>query len=109
MDLAIFYRFSGLHCNSTGKIGLLLAKDGIELETGRILAEKLIAILFRMLKLLKNGGRKGRQTAIIAPGSYRINTLLFEIELTDMTQFRIMRWELYNDGRKSFRRRTDCR
>jgi hypothetical protein len=30
-------------------------------------------------------GRKGRQTAFIAPGSYRINTLLIRIELTDMT------------------------
>ena len=33
---------------------------------------------------MKNGGRKGRQTAIIAPGSYRINTFLFEVVLTDM-------------------------
>ena len=34
---------------------------------------------------LANGGRKGRQTDIIAPGSYRINTLLFEVELAEMT------------------------
>jgi hypothetical protein len=48
---------------------------------------KSIAILSRIPKLfLANGGRKGRQTSIIAPGSYRINTLLFEIELTDMIE-----------------------
>lgn len=71
----------------TGKIGLLLAKDGIELETGRILGRKVDCDSFQDAEaFLKNGGRKGRQTAIIAPGSYRINTLLFEIELTDMTQ-----------------------
>ncbi|MCS3870540.1 putative membrane protein YqiK [Chryseobacterium ginsenosidimutans] len=71
----------------TGKIGLLLAKDGMELETGRILGRKVDCDSFQDAEaFLRNGGRKGRQTAIIAPGSYRINTLLFEIELTDMTQ-----------------------
>jgi len=71
----------------TGKIGLLLAKDGVELETGRILGRKVDCDSFQDAEaFLRNGGRKGRQTAIIAPGSYRINTLLFEIELTDMTQ-----------------------
>jgi uncharacterized membrane protein YqiK len=71
----------------TGKLGLILAKDGTELETGRILARKIDCDSFQDAEsFLKNGGRKGRQTAIIAPGSYRINTLLFEIELTEMTQ-----------------------
>jgi uncharacterized membrane protein YqiK len=69
----------------TGKIGLILAKDGSELETGRILGRKVDCDSFQDAKaFLANGGRKGRQTDIIAPGSYRINTLLFEIELTDM-------------------------
>ncbi|MBB6371316.1 SPFH domain-containing protein [Chryseobacterium shigense] len=71
----------------TGKIGLILAKDGRELETGRILARKVECDSFQDAEaFLKNGGRKGRQTGVIAPGSYRINTLLFEISLTDMTQ-----------------------
>ncbi|MEP7375028.1 MAG: SPFH domain-containing protein [Chitinophagaceae bacterium] len=70
----------------TGKIGLVLAKDGRELETGRILGRKVDCDSFQDAEaFLKNGGRKGRQTAIIAPGSYRINTFLFELELTDMT------------------------
>jgi uncharacterized membrane protein YqiK len=70
----------------TGKIGLILAKDGAELETGRILGRKVECDSFQAAEsFLVNGGRKGRQTAIIAPGSYRINTFLFEIELTDMT------------------------
>ena len=69
----------------TGKIGLVLAKDGSELETGSILGRKVACDSFQDAEaFLKNGGRKGRQTAIITPGSYRINTYLFEIEMTDM-------------------------
>ncbi|SHL22476.1 Uncharacterized membrane protein YqiK, contains Band7/PHB/SPFH domain [Chitinophaga jiangningensis] len=68
----------------TGKIGLVLAKDGMELETGAILARKVPCDTYQDAEaFLKNGGRKGRQTAIITPGSYRINTFLFEVELTD--------------------------
>ncbi|NLR59037.1 flotillin family protein [Chitinophaga polysaccharea] len=70
----------------TGKIGLVLAKDGAELETGAILARKVACDAFQDAEaFLRNGGRKGRQTAIITPGSYRINTLLFDIEITDMS------------------------
>ena len=62
-----------------------MAKDGAELETGRILGRKVECDSYQdAVAFLNNGGRKGRQTAIITPGSYRINTLLFEIELTDM-------------------------
>lgn len=69
----------------TGKIGLVLAKDGAELDTGAILARKVSCDSFQDAEaFLKNGGRKGRQTAIITPGSYRINTLLFELEIADM-------------------------
>jgi uncharacterized membrane protein YqiK len=69
----------------TGKIGLVLARDGSELETGSILARKVPCDSFQdATAFLKNGGRKGRQTAIITPGSYRINTFLFDVEVTDM-------------------------
>ena len=69
----------------TGKIGLVLARDGAELETGAILARKVPCDSFQdAVAFLKNGGRKGRQTAIITPGSYRINTFLFDVEVTDM-------------------------
>ncbi len=70
----------------TGKLGLVLAKDGAELETGMILGRKVVCDSFQdAVAFLANGGRKGRQTAIITPGSYRINTFLFEVEMTDMT------------------------
>ena len=64
----------------TGKIGLILAKDGAELETGRILGRKVECDSYQdAVAFLNNGGRKGRQTAIITPGSYRINTLLLKL------------------------------
>ncbi len=70
----------------TGKLGLVLAKDGTELETGLILGRKVACDGFQDAQaFLDNGGRKGRQTAFITPGSYRINTFLFEVEITDMT------------------------
>ena len=69
----------------TGKIGLVLARDGAELETGSILARKVPCDSFQdAAAFLQSGGRKGRQTAIMTPGSYRINTFLFDVEITDM-------------------------
>ena len=70
----------------TGQIGLVMAKDGVELEVGRVLARKVETDTFQdATAFMENGGRKGRQTAIIAPGSYRINSFLFDVEIVDMT------------------------
>ncbi|CAM3370191.1 flotillin family protein [Flavobacterium psychrophilum] len=67
-----------------GKIGLILSKDGKEIPTGRILARKVPSDNFQDAKsFLDNGGQKGRQTAFITTGSYRINTFLFEIVIAD--------------------------
>ncbi len=69
-----------------GKIGLIVAKDGKELETGFILARKVACDSFQDAEaFLRNGGRKGRQSAIITAGTYRINTFLFEVMTYDMT------------------------
>ncbi|MFI5150324.1 MAG: SPFH domain-containing protein [Bacteroidia bacterium] len=68
-----------------GKIGLFVAKDGKELETGSILARKVECESFQNAEqFMHNGGRKGRQSAYITAGTYRINTFLFEILFTDM-------------------------
>ncbi len=67
-----------------GKIGLVLSKDGKEIPTGRILARKVSSDNFQdATAFLDNGGQKGRQTAFITTGSYRINTFLFEIVMAD--------------------------
>jgi uncharacterized membrane protein YqiK len=69
------------------KVGLLMAKDGGELETGRILARRVGCDAFQDGEaFLRNGGRKGRQTAFITAGTYRINTFLFEVIVTDLTK-----------------------
>lgn len=69
-----------------GKIGLVVAKDGKELETGNILARKVESDSFQDAEaFIRNGGRKGRQAAIITAGTYRINTFLFDVMTYDMT------------------------
>ena len=53
-----------------GNIGLLLSKDGAEIPTGRILAQKVSSDNFQDATLfLDNGGQKGRQSAFITTGS----------------------------------------
>ncbi len=69
-----------------GKIGLILSKDGAEIPTGNILGRKVDCDNFQDAeKFLTNGGQKGRQTAIITAGTYRINTYAFTISIADMT------------------------
>ncbi len=67
-----------------GKIGLVLSKDGAEIPTGRILARKVDSDNFQdAIKFLENGGQRGRQTAYITAGSYRLNSYLYDITITD--------------------------
>ncbi|KQN38549.1 band 7 protein [Pedobacter sp. Leaf41] len=68
-----------------GKIGLIMAKDGSEIPTGNILGQRVESDNFQdAVKFLENGGQRGRQTSYITSGSYRINTLLFQVSVTDM-------------------------
>ncbi len=70
-----------------GKIGLVVAKDGAELVNGRVLAPSVLSDSFQNAEgFLSNGGQKGRQTACLTAGTYRINTFLFDIMLADMTK-----------------------
>jgi uncharacterized membrane protein YqiK len=70
-----------------GKIGLVLSKDGAEIPTGGILAKRVECDNFQDAeKFLNNGGARGRQTAFITAGSYRINSMLFDISITDMVR-----------------------
>lgn len=70
-----------------GKIGLIMAKDGAEIPTGNILGQRVESDNFQdAVKFLENGGQRGRQAAYITSGSYRINTLLFQVSVTDMVR-----------------------
>ena len=68
-----------------GQIGLVLAKDGAEIPTGNILGRAVDCDNFQDAeKFIMNGGQKGRQTSYITSGSYRINTVLFQVSVTNM-------------------------
>lgn len=70
-----------------GKIGLVMAKDGMEIPTGNILGQKVECDNFQDAEaFLVNGGQRGRQAAYITSGSYRINTMLFQLSVTDMVR-----------------------
>ncbi|MBC8041945.1 MAG: flotillin family protein [Rhizobacter sp.] len=71
----------------SGKIGLVVAKDGAEIETGRILARRVRCDSFQdAAAFLQNGGRKGRQSSYITAGTYRINAYLFDVVIAEMTE-----------------------
>lgn len=72
-----------------GAIGLVMSKDGKELEQGAVLARKVDCDMFQNAEsFLRSGGQKGRQAAYLTPGTYRINTFLFEVTLTKVTQIK---------------------
>jgi uncharacterized membrane protein YqiK len=67
-----------------GKIALVLSKDGAEIPTGHILARRVDSDNFQDAQaFLDRGGQRGRQTAYITAGSYRINRHLFDISIVD--------------------------
>ncbi len=69
------------------KLGLVKAKDGAPLDTGRVLGKPVDCDKFQdAAAFLQNNGQKGPQAAFLTPGSYRINTFLFEIEMVPITQ-----------------------
>jgi uncharacterized membrane protein YqiK len=70
-----------------GQIGLILAKDGAPIPTGNILGQEVDCDRFQDAdKFLNNGGQRGRQATYITAGSYRINTMLFQVSVTDMVR-----------------------
>jgi uncharacterized membrane protein YqiK len=67
-----------------GKVGCVEACDGKPLQSGRIVAQLVSCDAFQDARaFLENGGQRGPQIGLIPPGTYRINTLLFSITLTD--------------------------
>ena len=64
-----------------GQIGLVEARDGRALPGGRVLAKTIECDSFQNAKLfLQGGGERGPQIAIIPPGTYRINSMLFTVK-----------------------------
>ncbi len=70
-----------------GKIGLITSVDGEPIDSGRLLAKKVDghSNFENGQVFLNNGGQKGPQIDILLPGTYRINTDLFNVEIQDAT------------------------
>jgi regulator of protease activity HflC (stomatin/prohibitin superfamily) len=70
-----------------GKIGLIVARDGEPIPPGRLLAHRTDGhnSFQNGQEFLEHGGQKGPQIDILLPGSYRINTKLFQVEIRDAT------------------------
>jgi uncharacterized membrane protein YqiK len=67
-----------------GKIGVIEARDGKPLTGGRVIARHVECDSFQDAPaFMANGGERGPQMAIIAPGNYRINPFLFSVQLAD--------------------------
>lgn len=65
-----------------GMIGIVESKDGFPLSDGRVLARKVNCDSFQNARaFLTGGGERGPQIAVIPPGTYRINTALFAVNL----------------------------
>lgn len=72
-----------------GKVGVVVARDGKTLSGGRVLAKTIACDAFQDARsFLSKGGERGPQIAIIPPGTYRINTELFSINLYDVTEIK---------------------
>jgi uncharacterized membrane protein YqiK len=70
-----------------GKLGLVKAKDGAPMDTGRVLGKPVECDRFQdAVAFLNNKGQKGPQAAFLTPGSYRINTFLFDLVTVPVTQ-----------------------
>ena len=64
-----------------GHIGLITAMDGARVPDGRLLARKVDghSNFEKGEVFIANGGEKGSQLDVLMPGTYRINTALFQI------------------------------
>lgn len=69
-----------------GKIGLVVAKDGNALPADRILAARVECDNFQDAEaFLRNGGQRGKQSAVLTAGMFRINLVLFDVFKPDVT------------------------
>ena len=67
-----------------GKVAVVEARDGKPLPTGRIIARHVDCDSFQNPHaFMTGGGERGPQMAVVAPGTYRINPLLYSVQLAD--------------------------
>ena len=70
-----------------GHIGIVEARDGHPLSGGRVLARTVECNSFQDARgFLTRGGERGPQISIIPPGTYRINTSLFQVAAAEVLE-----------------------
>lgn len=73
----------------SGRYGFLLAKDGVPLRADQFLADAFPSgrelDMLDAEYFLTNGGQRGPQTTILTPGTYRLNTYLWDVTIKDAT------------------------
>jgi uncharacterized membrane protein YqiK len=75
-------KFSDAVSVPQGQIGVVEARDGHPLASGRVIAKQVNCDSFQDgAAFMANGGERGPQMGVIAPGTYRINTVLFDVKL----------------------------
>jgi len=70
-----------------GKIGVITSMDGQPISPGRLLGQSVSghSNFENGQAFLENGGQKGPQMDILHPGTYRINTDLFKVDIRNAT------------------------
>ncbi len=70
-----------------GFVGLVTATDGVPIPAGRLLAHKVTGhnTFENGEAFLENGGQKGPQIEVLLPGTYRVNTDLFRVDIRAAT------------------------
>jgi len=70
-----------------GRVGLVNSMDGKPIPPGRLLAQRVEghSAFEDGEAFLRNAGQKGPQIEILLPGTYRVNTDLFRVEVRDAT------------------------
>ena len=67
-----------------GKIGVVEARDGKPLPAGRVIAREVQCNSFQdAAAFINNGGERGPQSSLVAPGTYRINPFVFSVQMAD--------------------------
>lgn len=71
-----------------GMIGVITAADGSTLDQGQIIGRRVQGHdNFQKAEVfLKNGGQKGPQIDFLRPGTYNINTAMFQVEIREAVQ-----------------------
>jgi len=70
---------------TNNKIGIVVATDGAPISSGRLLGRSVKGheSFQNGQAFLEQGGQKGPQIDILLPGSYRVNTAMFSVELRE--------------------------